>query len=272
MINPDIFKAYDVRGLYPQEVSEELFQQLGRAFVAYPRPGPRRRHPRHAAVVAVADRRVHRRRDHPGRARDRLRPGRHRHDVLRGGQPTASTAARRSPPRTIPSSTTAASWCARDAFPLSGESGIKEMKEMMLAGTLPPPAATPRHGDARRHAWHRYVEHVMAFIDPSGRSSRSTPCSTPAAASPASVAPQLFDRLPCRTTRLCFEVDGTFPNHEANPLIEENRARHRRRGHAPGRPTSGSPGTATPTAASSSTAAASSSPATSSRRCSPRPS
>jgi phosphomannomutase len=37
------------------------------------------------------------------------------------------------------------------------------------------------------------------------------------------VAPPLFDRLPCRTTRLCFEVDGRFPNHEANPLIEENR-------------------------------------------------
>src|ERR1044071_1157957 len=37
------------------------------------------------------------------------------------------------------------------------------------------------------------------------------------------VAPKLFDRLPCRTTRLCFEIDGRFPNHEANPLIEENR-------------------------------------------------
>jgi phosphomannomutase len=37
------------------------------------------------------------------------------------------------------------------------------------------------------------------------------------------VAPALFDRLPCNTTRLCFEIDGTFPNHEANPLIEENR-------------------------------------------------
>jgi phosphomannomutase len=37
------------------------------------------------------------------------------------------------------------------------------------------------------------------------------------------VAPRLFDRLPCRVTPLCFEVDGTFPNHEANPLIEENR-------------------------------------------------
>ena len=38
------------------------------------------------------------------------------------------------------------------------------------------------------------------------------------------VAPKLFDKLPCKTTRLCFDIDGTFPNHEANPLIEENRA------------------------------------------------
>ncbi len=37
------------------------------------------------------------------------------------------------------------------------------------------------------------------------------------------VAPRLFERLPCRVTTLCFDIDGTFPNHEANPLIEENR-------------------------------------------------
>ena len=37
------------------------------------------------------------------------------------------------------------------------------------------------------------------------------------------VAPRLFDHLACHTTRLCFTIDGRFPNHEANPLIEENR-------------------------------------------------
>src|SRR5262249_6558039 len=37
------------------------------------------------------------------------------------------------------------------------------------------------------------------------------------------VAPSLFERLPCRVTPLCFDVDGTFPTHQANPLIEENR-------------------------------------------------
>ena len=39
MINPDIFKAYDVRGLYPQELSEDVFLQLGRAFGAFLGPG-----------------------------------------------------------------------------------------------------------------------------------------------------------------------------------------------------------------------------------------
>ena len=34
-VNPDIFKAYDVRGLYPSDINEEIVQQIGRAFVVY---------------------------------------------------------------------------------------------------------------------------------------------------------------------------------------------------------------------------------------------
>jgi phosphomannomutase len=68
----------------------------------------------------------------------------------------------------------------------------------------------------------RYVDHVMSFIDE--RSITPFNVVLDAGSGVAGiVAPRLFDRLPCRTTRLCFEVDGTFPNHEANPLIEENR-------------------------------------------------
>ena len=62
------------------------------------------------------------------------------------------------------------------------------------------------------------------------------------------VAPLLFERLPCRTTTLCFEVDGTFPNHEANPLIEENRRDIVERVDRGEGATSASRGTATPTA------------------------
>jgi len=39
MINESVFKAYDVRGLYPSEINEDLFHQLGRAFIAYLGPG-----------------------------------------------------------------------------------------------------------------------------------------------------------------------------------------------------------------------------------------
>jgi len=39
IVNPAVFKAYDVRGIYPTEVTADLFHQLGRAFVAYLGPG-----------------------------------------------------------------------------------------------------------------------------------------------------------------------------------------------------------------------------------------
>ena len=156
----------------------------------------------------------------------------------------------------------------KEAFPLSGEAGIKEMKEMILAGTIPPPPAPRAARSTRANVLDRYVEHVMSFIDE--QSIKPFNVVLDAGSGIAGlVAPQLFDRLPCRTTRLCFEVDGTFPNHEANPLIEENRQDITAE-VIDRRPTSASRGTATPIAASSSTAPASSSPATSSRRCSPK--
>src|SRR6185436_17724298 len=68
----------------------------------------------------------------------------------------------------------------------------------------------------------RYVEHVLSFVDE--RSIKPFKVVLDAGSGVAGiVAPKLSARLPCKTTRLCFEVDGTFPNHEANPLIEENR-------------------------------------------------
>ena len=67
-----------------------------------------------------------------------------------------------------------------------------------------------------------YVEHVMSFIDPSVIKPFNVVLDAGSGMG-GLVAPRLFDRLPCRTTRLCFDIDGRFPNHEANPLIAENR-------------------------------------------------
>jgi phosphomannomutase len=67
-----------------------------------------------------------------------------------------------------------------------------------------------------------YVRHVLSFIDPSVVKPFNVVLDAGNGIA-GMVAPKLFERLPCRVTALCFEVDGTFPNHEANPLIEENR-------------------------------------------------
>ena len=67
------------------------------------------------------------------------------------------------------------------------------------------------------------------------------------------VGPMLERLAGLDLVRTYWEPDGEFPDHEPNPLLEENRALHHRQGRATRAPTSASPGTATPTAASSST-------------------
>jgi phosphomannomutase len=94
MINPSVFKAYDVRGLYPSEITEDLFHQLGRAFVAYLGPGTYAvtrdmRVSSSSLTDAFIDGALKQ-----GGNDHQLRPGRHRPDVLRGRGGTASTAAR----------------------------------------------------------------------------------------------------------------------------------------------------------------------------------
>jgi phosphomannomutase len=110
----------------------------------------------------------------------------------------------------------------REAFPLSGDAGIGDIREMVVSGSIPAPTR-PRGRVEPRSMLDDYVEKVLSFIDP-GRIEPVHVVLDAGSGMGGLVAPRLFDRLPCRTTRLCFEIDGTFPNHEANPLLEENRA------------------------------------------------
>ena len=109
----------------------------------------------------------------------------------------------------------------REAVPLSGDKGISDIRDMLVGGTLPAPASTPGTVETRP-LLDAYIDHVMSFIDPAAVRPFNVVLDAGSGIG-GIVAPRIFDRLPCRTTRLCFEVDGTFPNHEANPLIEENR-------------------------------------------------
>jgi phosphomannomutase len=92
----------------------------------------------------------------------------------------------------------------------------------MIADDKLPPAAARRGAVTTKNVLDAYVEHVMSFIDVSVIKPFNVVLDAGSGMG-GLVAPKLFERLPCRTTRLCFEIDGRFPNHEANPLIPENR-------------------------------------------------
>jgi phosphomannomutase len=109
----------------------------------------------------------------------------------------------------------------REAFPLSGDAGIGEIRDMVVGAAIPAPSRPPGRLTAGTII-DDYVTRVMAFVEP-GVIQPFNVVLDAGSGMGGLVAPRLFDRLPCRTTRLCFDVDGTFPNHEANPLIEENR-------------------------------------------------
>lgn len=219
-INPSVFKAYDVRGLYPSEITEDLFHQLGRAFVAYLGPGRyavtrdmRLSSPSlTAAFIAGARLQGGAIIDYGLVGTDQMYFAVAADHLDGGAQITASH---------NPGEYNGCKMVRREAFPLSGEAGIKEMKEMIMAAAIPAPPATPGAID-RRDIMERYLTHVLSFVDVTAIKPFNVVLDAGNGVA-GIVAPRLFDPLPCKTTRLCFEVDGTFPNHEANPLIEENR-------------------------------------------------
>jgi phosphomannomutase len=220
-INPGIFKAYDVRGLYPQEVNEEAARLIGRGFVAYLNAkriavsrDMRLSSPSMAAAFIEGAREqgadvV----DYGMMGTDMLyfAVARDRHDG--GVQITASH---------NPKEYNGIKMVRQEAFPLSGEAGINDIRDMIAAGRLPAEAKTPG-SLAQADVVDDYVKHVLSFVDVAILKPFNIVMDAGNGIA-GMVAPLLFKDLPRKKlTTLCFEVDGTFPNHEANPLIEENR-------------------------------------------------
>jgi phosphomannomutase len=220
-INSNIFKAYDVRGLYPQEVNEDAAHLIGSGFVAYlgaKRIAVSRDMRLSSPSIAAAFVEGARRQgadvvDYGMMGTDMLyfAVARDRHDG--GAQITASH---------NPKEYNGIKMVRREAFPLSGEAGINDIRDMIAANQLPPPAAAPG-SLTQASVVDDYVKHVLSFIDPSIIRPFNVVLDAGSGIA-GMVAPLLFAHIPTtKLTTLCFEVDGTFPNHEANPLIEENR-------------------------------------------------
>ncbi|MCY4123364.1 MAG: phosphomannomutase/phosphoglucomutase, partial [Acidobacteria bacterium] len=206
--DPSIFKAYDVRGIYDAQITADVAQQIGRAFVAFlgtDRIAVGRDMRTSAPEIAAAfiDGALRQGADvvdYGLVGTDMLYYGVARDDHNGGAMITASH---------NPKEYIGMKLVRRQALPLSGESGIGDIRDMILDDRIPP---APRSPGKRTSAdiLTGYIEHVFSFIDV--EAVRPFDLVLDAGSGIAGlVAPHLFDRLPCRTTRLCFEVDGTFP-------------------------------------------------------------
>ena len=219
-VNPDIFKAYDIRGLYPGDVDEAIVRQIGRAYVAYlkaRRIGVSRDMRVSSPTLAAAFIEGARQQgadvvDYGMCSTDMLYFAVVTDGLEGGAQITASH---------NPKQYNGIKLVRAGALPLSGDAGIDDIRNMVASDSIP--AFTwARGGIATGEALPAYVEKVMSFIDPAIVKPFNVVLDAGSGMG-GLVAPHLFDRLPCRVTTLCFDVDGTFPHHEANPLIEENR-------------------------------------------------
>jgi phosphomannomutase len=220
MLDPKVFKAYDVRGLYPEELDEEGAHAIARAYVE--QFEPRR-------IAVGRDMRL----SSPSMAAAAIRgaseAGAEVLDVgmigtemlyfavgelgLDGGLTVTASH--------NPRQYTGMKIVRRGALPVGGESGLLDIRDRAL---VPGTAGTAVPGTAVQQVdiWPAYVDRVMSFIDVS--EIRPLKVVIDAANGMAgAMLPPVLERLPVEAVRCFFEPDGSFPNHEPNPLLPENR-------------------------------------------------
>jgi phosphomannomutase len=218
MLDPKVFKAYDVRGVYPEELDEAGAYAIGRAYVG-------EFEPRRIAVgrdmrlssPSMADAVMRGAADSGAEVLDLGMVGTEMlyfavgELELEGGiEVTASH---------NPKEYTGMKIVRRGALPVGGDSGLLDVRTRSLAEPGP-----PQDGGSIREEdiWPRFVDRVLSFVDVDAI--RPLRVVIDAANGMAGVMlPPVLERLPIDAVRCYFEPDGSFPNHEPNPLLPENR-------------------------------------------------
>jgi len=213
-----IFKAYDVRGLYPSQIDEAVAGKIGYAFAIF------------AGVERIAVGRDCRL-SSPGIAAA-LMDGITRAgvDVVNLGEITTDALYYVSGSMELPGVVVTAShnppeynglkFCLTGAAPVGEETGLREVKELAIAAQ---PEAPILGSIAPADILPGYVDHLLGVVDPDAFAALTVVAD--GGNGMAGVAlPSVFDRLPAHLIGLYLEPDGTFPNHPADPLRPENLA------------------------------------------------
>ncbi|MBX6754927.1 MAG: phosphomannomutase/phosphoglucomutase [Thermorudis peleae] len=214
----DVFKAYDVRGIFPDELTPELAYRIGRAFVVYLQP-------RHVVVgrdmrvssPVLAASLIEGLRDQGADVTDiglistdglYFAVGKYGFDG--GVMVTAS----HNPPEY-----NGFKLCRAEAQALSMDQGIGEIRDLVLANQFPDP---PRRGALeQRDILADFAAHVLSLIDPAVIRPMKIVIDAGNGMG-GLVAPAVFGQLPVTVVPLYFELDGRFPNHVPNPIEPEN--------------------------------------------------
>ena len=219
-VSAGIFKAYDVRGLYPQEIDAGVAERIGFALAQQlsaarlgagrdPRPSSPELLEAFAAGAAAAGASFV---DFGMVATEMLYFGVASRGLSGGAMITAS----HNPPQY-----NGMKLVGEGSLPLSGEQGMPELaRRTMALDALPArPAGVAR---TQEDLYPSYVEHLRGFVDVDGLAPLKTVMDA-ANGIAGELAPRVFAGTPIRPVEMFFEVDGRFPNHQPNPLLEENR-------------------------------------------------
>jgi phosphomannomutase len=219
MLSPAVFKAYDVRGIVPDELDADGAYALARGYVdAFePRVMAVGRDMRLSSpeIAAAAIRGA------SDAGADVVELGQIGTEMLyfavgeygyEGGlQVTASH---------NPAAYNGMKIVRRGPLPVGSDTGLDKIKQRAL-GPLPPPAAKAGVV-SQRDVYAPFHDRVSEFIDASAVRPLAIVLDGCNGMAGPMIGPVL-DRLPVRTSAHNFEPDGHFPNHEPNPLLEENR-------------------------------------------------
>ena len=109
----------------------------------------------------------------------------------------------------------------RGALPVGGDSGLLDIRTRAMGGGGDGPGTTP--GTIEPHdIWPAYVERVLSFVDVSELQPMRVVIDA-ANGMAGAMLPPVLERLPIEAVGCYFDPDGSFPNHEPNPLLPENR-------------------------------------------------
>ncbi len=221
-----IFKAYDIRGLYPSQLDEEIAKKIGLCFHHLLDPDELRR----SNTVAVGrDMRSHSVPLQAALIKGLLASGLDVVDIgltttpmsyfavghlgTAGGiQVTASH---------NPAGYNGMKMSLHGARPVSGDDGIPLLEKKVAEGADGPAG---KRGELRKEdVFEAYGEHLLGVLAP-GEGAKRLKVVADAANGMGTIYKPLLEKAGIELIPLYFELDGTFPNHEANPLKMENLA------------------------------------------------